>query len=179
MSQSQFFATKEDLVNLLRAIEIKGSLKYVSAGRSLTPDFECFSRGEDIPKLGIATFASSSNCDGFLVSEPGVETKVGLVNQSNGIKNYYINQLINPDTVVFWPGGMWTQDILLMGSVGTASDSEASRRLMRRFHTTIKKYFARTRNGYYVGPAARKLLESGKRLTIAEQSPPEFDLKLP
>ena len=170
MSQSQFFATKEDLVNLLRAIEIKGSLKYVPAGRSLTPDFECFSKGEDIPKLGIATFASSSNW---------VETKVRLVNHSDGIKSYRIDQSMNPDTVVFWPGGMWTQDILLMGSVGTASDSVASRRVMRRFHTAIKKYFARTRNGYYVGPAGRKLLESGKRLTIAEQSPPEFDLKLP
>lgn len=34
-------------------------------------------------------------------------------------------------------------------------------------------------NGYYVGPEGVEMLKQGKRLAMAEQTPKEFDLKLP
>ena len=86
-----------------------------------------------------------------------------------------MDQLANPDTVTLTPGGVWTQDIVLYGRVATASDSKASQELMRRFACAIKKQFTKIR-AFYVGPKARELLDKGKRLTIAAQSPRDFDL---
>jgi hypothetical protein len=177
MSQTQFFALNVDLLPMLDRVESKEPLRYVRAGRSLSPNYESFGRGEEIPDLGTANYSSSMGCNRFLVAEPRVNINVRLVQQSDGVDSYHIDQLLNPDTIVFWPGGLWANDILLYGEVGTASNSEASRRLMARFRSAIKKQFAKI-NGYYVGAGALKSLEAGKRLTIAEQSPREFDLKL-
>jgi hypothetical protein len=86
-----------------------------------------------------------------------------------------VDQLRNPDSVTFTPAGIWDDDVILHGRVATASDSEASQALMRRFHVAIKKGFAKVK-AFYVGPQAMELLKAGKRLTIAAQSPREFDL---
>jgi hypothetical protein len=92
--------------------------------------------------------------------------------------SFHPDQLIHPDTIMFWPGGMWTQDILLYGCVGTASDSDASKRLISRFRYAIKKHFANIK-GVYVGPGALEALRAGKRLTLEAQTSREFELTLP
>jgi hypothetical protein len=51
-----------------------------------------------------------------------------------------------------------------------------ARRLQRTFDTAIRKHFVKI-SAFFVGPAAEALLDSGCRLTAAEQSPPEFDLR--
>jgi len=48
---------------------------------------------------------------------------------------------------------------------------------MARFRYRVQKMFVRL-GAYHVGPKALDLLKAGKRLTIAEQSPREFDLIL-
>jgi hypothetical protein len=72
---------------------------------------------------------------------------------------------------------MWNEKILLAGSIGTASETQASQALMKRFQAAFKKTFSKVK-AYYVGPKALTLLKSGTRLTISAQSPPEFDLTL-
>jgi hypothetical protein len=47
---------------------------------------------------------------------------------------------------------------------------------MRRFESAFKKHFVKI-GAYWVGPSAKRALDSGTRLTIAEQSAPEFDLR--
>jgi hypothetical protein len=47
---------------------------------------------------------------------------------------------------------------------------------MTLFETGFKKSFHKVR-AYFVGPEALKAAQFGTRLTIATQSPPEFDLK--
>jgi len=86
-----------------------------------------------------------------------------------------VDQLVNPDTVVLNPGGVWRGDILLYGRVATVSGSAESQRLMRRFRAAIRSGFRQVR-AFWVGPEALRMLHSGKRLTIAEQSPRGFDL---
>jgi len=63
---------------------------------------------------------------------------------------------------------------------GSATDSfsKPAKHLLQKFTYEVRKRFERIR-GYYVGPEAHELLKEGKRLTIAEQSPREFDLVLP
>jgi len=47
---------------------------------------------------------------------------------------------------------------------------------MRLFSRTIRKHFTKIKV-FWVGPEAMIGFRSGYRLTIAEQSPPEFDLQ--
>ncbi len=178
MPQTMFFATKDDLVPMLKQVEEKGPLKYVKFGRSLSHEVESFSRASDIPNLGIATCESAIGSDTFLVCYPESQIKVGVVNQSDGIRSFHTDQLINPDTITFSSGGMWKPDILLYGRVASASNSPISKSLMRRFQSSIKKHFVKI-GACYVGPNALEALKDGKRLTIAEQSPREFDLTPP
>jgi hypothetical protein len=150
----------------------------VRFGRSLSRECEQYGRGADIPNLGKATFASAIGSDTFLVCAPDVTIKVRAVDQSDGVRSFHTDQLVNPHTITFSSGGSWTEDILLYGRVASASNSPASKRLLNRFRYAIKKHFA-TIGACYVGPGALQLLKEGKRLTIAEQSPREFDLTLP
>jgi len=93
-----------------------------------------------------------------------------------GTDRFIIDQLLNPDTITFTVGGLWNNEILLHGSVGTASQSKSSQMLMRVFHDALNKQFVKVR-AFYVGPQALELLKNGKRLTISAQSPQQFDLK--
>jgi len=94
-----------------------------------------------------------------------------------GVDRFAIDQLDNPDTITFTPGGVWKEDILLHGGIGTASQSKTSEALMKRFRTIVKKAFVKVQ-AFYVGPQAFELLRRGKRLTISAQSPQEFDLRV-
>ena len=71
------------------------------------------------------------------------------------------------------------EEIVLYGRFATVSAcfSEPAKRLMARFRYRVQKMFVRL-GAYHVGPKALDLLKAGKRLTIAEQSPREFDLIL-
>jgi hypothetical protein len=53
--------------------------------------------------------------------------------------------------------------------------SEAALLLMKLFRAAVRKHF-RSANMYWIGSEARTLWASGWRLTIAVQSPPEYNM---
>ena len=179
MKHILFFALKEDLLALFELIDNNSSLKYVLTGNFSTNEIKnglkVFAAGAEIPNLGKATAKSAVACDGFLVCEPEMTVNWRLLPGNTG-ERVCIDQLVNPDTVTFTPGGIWDENIVLHGRVATASESPISQALMKRFQAAIKKTFTKIK-AFYVGPMALRLLESGKRLTIAAQSPRECDLK--
>ena len=179
MPQIPFFALKDDLVTLLEAVEQNGELKYVRMGSFDEPTPDVFSRGVDLPSLGKATTESAATCEGFLVCAPHEPLVLRPVTQRAGSTKYYVDQLENPDTITFTPGGLWTKEVLLSGRVATVSAdfSQQSKRLLNRFRSVIENHFVRVR-AYRVGPSALDFLKAGKRLTIAEQSPRDADLTL-
>src|SRR4051812_861655 len=95
-----------------------------------------------------------------------------------GKDRWAVDQLANPDSTILRHGGMFKSDILLAGEVRTASRTTAALRLQRAFDAAIRKTFVKIQ-AFHVGPEAVALLDSGYRLTAAEQSPPEFDLRRP
>ncbi len=179
MKQIHFFALKEDLLAMLEFLESQGPLKYVLTGNFLSDEVKhgvsVFTSGANIPNLGKASADQTAGCDSFLVCEPESHVQLRKFRAYDGRERICIDQLANPDSVVFTPAGMWSEDIILNGCVGTASDSQISRVLMKRFHVAVKKTCSKVR-AFYVGPKALVLLQNGKRLTGAVQSPPEFDL---
>ena len=174
MKQIPFYAVREDLLPVLEALESEGNVKYVLTGQFSEPGLVVFEHGREIPNLGKATSETGNSSETFLACKHDLR----IIPESarvQGQERFFINQLYNPNTVAFTPAGMWNQEILLAGRVGTASNSEASQKLMKRFHSAIKRRFVKVK-AYWVGPGALELLHSGKRLTIAEQSSKDFDL---
>lgn len=175
MSQVLFFALKEDLLPVLELIESKGALKYARMGNfarhEIKDGISVFDTGVGIPNLGKASADSTAACEAFLVCKR--ETPVNLRPVQG--ERVCVDQLANPDSIEFKPGGIWNEDVILHGRIATASDSAISKALMKRFQAAVKKTFSKVK-AFYVGPKALALLESGTRLTISAQSPREFDL---
>jgi hypothetical protein len=129
---------------------------------------------EDIPDLGRATADSAISSREFLMVKKNCTVNMESVATVHG-KRYVIDQLLNPNSVTFAPGGLWGSDVLLNGRFATVHNDEGSQALMKQFAKILRKSFRKLK-AYWVGPEAERLLEAGKRLTIAAQTPREFDL---
>jgi hypothetical protein len=175
--QIHFFALREDLLPVLDAVQSRGALKYVRTGVFGSPALQFVSRGAEIPDIGTAAADSTSACKSFLVTEDAVPVSLRQIQMADGTVRYAVDQLVNPDSIVLTPGGVWDQDVVLYGRVATVSDTAAAQALMRQFQSAFKKHFKRVK-AYLVGPQALALLKAGKRLTISANSPREFDLTL-
>ena len=176
MTQTHFFALRDDILAVLRAVEHE-SLTYTRIDNQLQPDFDQYKRGEDIPGLGTASAASGVACTTFLVTRRTTKIQVEESAGLAGVRRYHVSQLSNPDSVTLTPAGVWTDGTILYGRVATCSGSEISKTLMRLFRGAIRQRFAPMHH-YWVGPQALDCLKVGRRLTIAVQSPPEFDLEV-
>ncbi|MGD9791106.1 MAG: hypothetical protein AB7Q00_08700 [Phycisphaerales bacterium] len=175
MTPIQFFATKQDLLSVLELIDRNNSVHYMRAGNELTPHFDSYKRGADIPNLGVANRETGAACTSYLVAYQTTPFSIRTIVGPNGTQRYLVDQLMNPDSVSFTPAGMWEDNTLLQGVIGTASASETSYILMKQFRSAITTSFKKLQRRF-VGPHSLMLLHAGKRLTIAVQSPPEFDL---
>lgn len=177
MKQVRFFAVDDDLISILNDIEQHLKLQYVDAGVFPAPSYNTYQKGVELPRLGVANDESSVGCKSYLVAESISFIQVRPVVLRDGRTNFCIDQLDNPDSVIFTPAGKWDDDVVLHGLVGTASDSLPSIRLTKAFEAAFRKHFKKVK-AFWVGPHALELLKAGKTLTIAAQSPKEFSLSL-
>jgi hypothetical protein len=179
MKNIHFFAIKEDLLELIEHFDSGGPLKYALSGNFPKHEVKngicVFDAGVRIPDLGTASTDSSASCERFLVC--GRETPINLrqLKGGDGVERVCVDQLTNPDSIILLPGGIWNEEVVIQGHAGTASDSQNSQVLMKRFLLAIKKTFTK-KKAFYVGPKALALLRGGKRLTSSVQSPVEYDL---
>jgi hypothetical protein len=158
-------------VPLLEAVENAKGIRYVRCGRSDTDVAKCYSTVTALPDLGKASAASAVNCTTFLICH---RTEVIRARDLAG-PVYVFDQLLNPNAVTFTPGGLWGDDILLHGRFASVSNDAFSAELLRLVRSLIRKQFKKIK-AFYVGQAAERMLDSGKRLTMAVQSPRTFDL---
>ena len=170
-AQIRFFATANDLVPVLESIEIENKIKYVKLGRNETPAVESFLTVTALPNLGRASNESSINCDSFLICRQNESIRARQVVGHA----FVIDQLLNPETVAFSPGGLWGSDTLLHGRFATASETMFSAALLKLIGSKFRKRFKKIK-AFYVGNEAEQMLDGGRRLTIAAQSPRELDL---
>jgi hypothetical protein len=175
MKRIPFFALKSDLLLVLRDIESKRSVKYVSANTFATGNAEQWPTGHLIPDLGRAAGEQAAACKMFLITYPELPVQLRRVKRDDGRTSFIADQLSNPDTITVVPAGKWKDNIIIAGAFGTASESAISQALMRTANAAVKRHFTKVR-AFWVGPEALIYLRSGKRLTIAEQSPSVLDL---
>ena len=172
-----FFATANDLLPVLAAVELRRRLVYTLTGHSHSPDVISFYSGESIETLRKPTTSeTASTAAAYLVTEVGVPIVTRPIQvQGEDKLRWAIDQLANPDSTVFRHGGFWRSDILLSGCVASYSKTAASQSLQRAFENQLKRHFSRIK-AFYVGEEAAHLLDSGARLTVSAQSPIEYDL---
>jgi hypothetical protein len=172
-----FFATPDDLLPVLLSVEARHAIVYTPTGHIHEPRAELYRTARDLPTLfQPQPFESAVGGPAYLVTEAGTEVLLRQLSRYEGKDRWSVDQLANPDSTVLRHGGLFKQNILLDGEVRTAYKTTVAQRLQRAFDGAIRKHFVKIQ-AFYVGPAAEALLDSGCRLTGAEQSPPEFDLR--
>jgi hypothetical protein len=176
MKQIHFYAVADDLLPVLEAVEQVKPIKYSKTGHYETSKVESLTSSAVIPNLGKASSEAAIGCTSYLVSDLKTEIKSDPFVMKTGARMFSIDQLLNQDTVLLTPAGEWSDDIVLYGRVATVSNSPPAQELMKLFRSALKKNFKKVK-AYYIGPKALSLFQSGYRLTISAQSPPEFDLK--
>lgn len=171
-----FFATTDDLLPVLEAVERRRSLSYTRCGALRSPEVVSFRMGRELPSLYVpAPSESAIASPAYLVALAGTSIALREVSQSDGGRRWFVDQLVNPDTTVLHHGGLYHGDVLLYGRVATASHSRVAVSLQRAFERPLKQQFDRIK-AFWVGPQAQRLLDVGVRLTMAAQSPSEYDL---
>ena len=172
-----FFATADDLLPVLLSIEAKHAVVYTPFEHVYEPRTEHFRTARVLPTLfKPQPYESAVGGPAYLVTVAGTDVVLRQLSRYEGKDRWSVDQLTNPDSTVLRHGGLFKENILLSGEVRTAYKTTVALRLQRAFDAAIRKHFAKIQ-AFYVGPAAEGLLDSGCRLTAAEQCPPEFDLR--
>jgi hypothetical protein len=171
-----FFASANDILPVLEQVDSRHSLIYTPMGLFESPKVLVVTQGVNIPTLKVNVPGPNAlHSQRYLVTPADVVVQIREVPQTSGGLRYAFDQLINPDSIEFTPGGFYSSEILVYGRVGTVSDSKIAKALYRSFANAIKKQFVRIR-AFWVGPQAEKLLHQGCRLTAGAQCPREYDL---
>lgn len=176
--QRHFYATSEDLLQVLQRFERKHPVVYTRTGSFEYPSHPTFHSGQSISTLcSPAPHPEAVAGYTYLVTPEGVQVAIRQIALRRGGVHYAVDQLSNPISITFTHGGFYAPDVLLYGRVATCSDHPNAARLYRAFASSVAKVFSRVR-AFYVGPKALELLRKGCRLTIGANSPRDYDLAL-
>jgi hypothetical protein len=157
-------------------LEIQKKLQYTPTRHVVTNKAQIYLSYADIPDFGRTNHPTAVNNPAYLVALRGTAVQIESIPLRTGGMNFAIDQILNKDTVTLRPGGMYGHDVLLYGSIGTVSESDASLNL---YDFMVEPYLARFKQvrEFYLGPEAFDLWKSGVRLTTSVASPAKFDLK--
>jgi hypothetical protein len=180
MKRIFFFATPADITPVLNRLEANAPLKFVEMGNLTTPNRAIYLESAEIPNPGIATHETGSISQGYMVSHRDTKNHMHAFVGRKGEKRWSLDNGDNEETVILVMAGTWKTGTLLPGNMSTLHDNAVAQQLMKWFLSAMKQEnFSKVRE-WWVGCEAMEMLKAGKRLTTtAEQSPPEFDLKLP
>jgi len=175
MKSTRFYAVDSDWIPVFEYLENKHAVSYTSLDDIYRASARRYEFGRILPNLGIAAGEQTLHSDSYLVTHMETAINVRNMTQRDGRERFDIHMSQNLDSVRFLPAGRW-KDIIVEGLIDTMSDSEKAQALMRGFINPMRKHFKRVR-ARWVGPQAYSEWKQGRRLTIAEQSPPEYDLR--
>lgn len=174
-----FFCCKDDLILIIQNIEKSLKLKYVAGGvYSSINDVRLYTTLLDYENLG--THKSGEHQDGyFLIVEATSGITLDEFRLVDGSIRYSVNQLKNPGSIIFHPGGIYENRFLVHGQVSTISTSYIAQRLIKVFQKEIKRQCPKKNGVFYYSEEVKHLYDNGVRLiTISTKSPIEYDLKI-
>lgn len=171
-----FFGTEDDLRPLITGIESREQFQFLECGLFDELQRPTLSTLSALSSLGVAKTGDANLEPSYLVSRLGTDIHVRTIPQRRGGTKFAVDQLANPGTLVFRPGGkVPASSVVIGGSVGTVKDDSGAAELMKLFSDEIRNRFTRVK-GLWVGPSALAILRAGGRLTNAVSAPVEYDL---
>jgi hypothetical protein len=173
----KFYATSDDIQNILHTVEANYELQYIKCGLFDSPARPVFYSFSSLPELGLALTGQSILEPTFLIMFQGIELRVREVSQRRGGNKYAIDQKANPGTVALRPGGIYKDSALIAGMVGTIHSDEKAVKLMKAFSSALHRDFTKIKS-YLVGLQARGMYFSGMRLTHSVKAPVDFNLSV-
>src|SRR4029077_6577782 len=147
--QIHLFATRHDLEPGIRSIEARRPLKYALCGTSPSADARIWCSVLDVENLGKALKGNQSLCERYLVLQGDAELRIRSVAQSSGGTRHAVDQLHNPVSIVFQPGGTFRAGFLICGHIGTTSNPPDAVQLFREFSRSVTRKFRKHRD-YFV-----------------------------
>ncbi len=167
-------------ISVLKRFEANAPLKFVEMGNLTNPNRAIYLESALIPNPGIATHETGNASQGYMVSHQDIKNHMTTFIGRAGEKRWTLDNSDNEETVILTPAGLWTTGTLLPGSMTTLHQTPSAQQLMKWFLHALKQESFTKVELWWLGKEALEMLKAGKRLTTtAEQSPPEFDLKLP
>lgn len=172
-NQGFFFATKLDLKSGLKAFETTRPVIYAKTGLFDTPEVPVYMSSDEIKDLGI-NHSGNHNSESYLILDKSASLNIREIPQKRGGVKYAVDQLINGDSTVFWPGGLHKQDYLVGGRVATVHSDPKSLELNKKFSKAITKGFKKV-GRYYCGPEAMLLYGKVRYITIHINQSKDYD----
>lgn len=174
--QIQLFATRSDLLSGIERIEALRDLHYALLCMLDENTVNVINTLLDVEDIGYNNSGKYVLGTQYLVVEKKHEIKSRAIKQRKGGILYDIGPLENPHSIVFQSPGIFKENYLIMGSVGTASESKESIKLYKFFKKEITRDFKKIKD-LYVGPEALILAKSGYRfITMHTNQSQEYDL---
>ncbi len=171
-----FFLTKEELIKVFQEVEHTYDIKYIRSKEYNSRKLQEFSFIKEIDGLGVNK-SGNHQTESFLVVEKRYTVVVRSVVQTNGSVSYYLDQMNNENSIVFWPSGIYGNKFFVCGHVG-ANNNETSSKLFSCVKKKIMKQCDEKVGRYYIGKEAKNLYNIHRFITINISQPEEYDIKL-
>ena len=160
----QIFMTPGDLKQMLASAEGEVRLKYAECDTFRTRKVPVFRSVDEIPDLGKSRNGQAMQDYSLMLLRRWGWVKKKRYGTLKGETFYAVNQVENPDSVILDAGGLYQGGMIIRGTIGTASTSRWSLRMMEMFERQLKESTLYYRT-FYVGKEAERLhREEGYRL---------------
>lgn len=179
MQRIFFYATPDDIAPALSSYEGNAPLKFVQMGNLTTPNRAIYLSSTEIPQLGVSSHETGGASDAYMVSHRGTKNHIHTFIGYSGENRWVLENSDNEETKVLTPAGLWN-GMVIEGTMDTLHNKNpAAQQLMKWLLSAFRiNGFAKVDRAW-VGPNAMTMLMAGKRLSQAEQSPTECDLRPP
>ena len=172
-----FFGTRTDITAWFLSVEAKIPLKYVEYGLFDTFENKEYDAISGIEDLGFCLTGNPVLNVRYLILEKNTDIIVREISQRSGGVKFAIDQLKNPKSLVFSPGGMYEEQYMLFGSLSTTAVHEESRQLFRFVSSNAKHTFKKVKGTkYWLGIDAEALKVSRRFITFNVNQPQSEDL---
>ncbi|MBZ4042494.1 hypothetical protein [Flavobacterium hibisci] len=175
--QILFFATANDIIEIVKALEEALDVKYYEMGLFDKKNSTCYNSVSEIPNFGISKYGDWNKDLRLIMLSKSTTLIVREIPQRKGGVKYAIDALENQSSICFQFGGIYENEVLIAGTCGTSFLNNFSETVFKEFSSKVKKSFTKIED-FYVGKEAEEKLRSGWRLVTNEKLSKEFDLKI-
>ncbi len=174
--QILFFADVADMQSIIEEMEAAGSNHYFLAGLFDDETPKKYDSLLETPGWGYVANGDWNHNPSYIILPRSEDVKLRVVPQKKGGIKYAVDQLQNPISCVIRPCGIFADNILVGGLMGSISSSDFSTTLIKAFGSLVKAKF-KVIGQFYVGDGAKAKLHGGWRLVTNSRSPLAYDLK--